>query len=196
MIPRHVQITALVLIAAMFSAGFYMLQLKARAERSGGPPADTRPISAPVSGPKQNVQLFVAFDEDGVIRPRDTQVALPEEPNLRAREILRALIGAYLTKPSPHALAPGADVKDVYLLNNGIAVIDTTAELADGHRSGVFVEELTVASLVQTLAANVPGVTRVKILVDGKERETLAGHADLMSFYDVNAVNDLVKAMQ
>lgn len=196
MIPRHVQITALVLIAAMFSAGFYMLQLKARAERSGSPPADTRPISAPVSGPRQKVQLFVAFDEDGVIRPRDAQVALPEEPSLRAREVLRALIGAYLTKPSPHALAPGADVKDVYLLNGGIAVIDTTAEFADGHRSGVFVEELTVASVVQTLAANVPGVTRVKILVDGKERDTLAGHADLMSFYDVNAVHELVKAMQ
>jgi hypothetical protein len=37
MIPRHVQITALVLIAAMFGAGFYMLQLKAREERSGTP---------------------------------------------------------------------------------------------------------------------------------------------------------------
>jgi hypothetical protein len=196
MIPRHVQITALVLIAAMFGAGFYMLQLKAREERSGTPSPDARPISAPVSGPKMKVQLFIAFDEDGVIRPRDAQVALPEEPNLRAREVLRALVGAYLTKPSPHALAPGADVKDVYLLNGGIAIIDISPEFANGHRSGVFVEELTVASLVQTLAANVPGVTRVKILVDGKERETLAGHADLMSFYDVNAVNELVKAMQ
>jgi hypothetical protein len=196
MIPRHVQITALVLLAAMFGAGFYMLQLKARAERNGTPPADTRPISAPVSGPSKSVQLFIAFDAEGVIRPRQSQVALPEEPNLRAREILRALIGAYLTKPSPHSLAPGADVRDVYLLNGGVAIIDTTSEFADGHRSGVFVEELTVASLVQTLAANVPGVTRVKILVDGKERDTLAGHADLMSFYDVNAVNELVKAMQ
>ncbi len=196
MIPRHVQITAIVLILAMFSAGFYMLQLKARAERTGAPPPDTRPISAPVSGPKKNVVLFIAFDEDGVIRPREAEVALPEEPNLRAREVLRALIGAYLTKPSPHSLAPGADVRDVYLLNGGTAVVDTTSEFADGHRSGVFVEELTVASVVQTLAANVPGVSRVKILVDGKERETLAGHADLISFYDVNAVNDLVKAMQ
>ncbi len=196
MIPRHVQITAIVLIVAMFGAGFYMLQLKARAERSGAQPPDTRPISAPVSGPKKTVVLFVAFDEDGVIRPREAEVALPEEPNLRAREVLRALIGAYLTKPSPHSLAPGADVRDVYLLNGGIAVVDTTSEFADGHRSGVFVEELTVASIVQTLAANVPGVSRVKILVDGKERETLAGHADLMSFYDVNAVHELVKAMQ
>ncbi|MBZ5647302.1 MAG: GerMN domain-containing protein [Acidobacteriia bacterium] len=195
MIPRHVQITAVVLIVAMFSTGFYILRLKARVERNGAV-SDTRPIAPPVAGPKSRVELYIAYDQDGVIRPRLVNVALPQEPNLRAREVLRALVGEYLQKPSAHPLAPGADVKDVYLLNGGVAVVDTTAEFAEGHRSGVFVEELTVVSLVETLAANVPGVTRVKILVDGKERETLAGHADLMSFYDVNAVDQLVKAMQ
>ncbi len=195
MIPRHVQITAIVLIAAMFSTGFYILRLKARVEQNGTA-ADTRPIAPPVAGPTSKVELYIAFDQDGVIRARQVEVALPQEPNLRAREVLRALMGAYLQKPSPHPMAPGADVREVYLLNGGTAVVDTTAAFADDHRSGVFVEELTVASVVETLSANVPGVARVKILVDGKERETLAGHADLMSFYDVNAVDQLVKAMQ
>jgi hypothetical protein len=36
----------------------------------------------------------------------------------------------------------------------------------------------------------------VKILVGGKERETLAGHADLTGFYDVSAVNQLVGELQ
>ena len=195
MIPRHVQITAIVLIIAMFGAGFYILRLKARAERDVNA-ADTRAIAPPIQGPKEKIELYIAYDEDGLIKPRETNVALPKEPSLRAREVLRTLIGEYLNKPSPHPLAPGADVKDVFLLSGGLAVLDVNAAFADGHRSGVFVEELTVASIVQTLAANVPGITRVKILVDGKERETLAGHADLMSFYDVNAVQDLVKAMQ
>ena len=195
MIPRHVQITAIVLILAMFSAGFYILQLKARAEAQRTV-TDTRPLAPPVAGSTTLIPVFIAFDRDGVIRPREAKVTLPQEPSQRAREVLRALISAYLAKPSPHPLAPGADVKDVYLLPGGVAVVDMNAAFADGHRSGIFVEELTVASLVETLAANVPEVTRVKILVDGKERETLAGHADLMSFYDVNAVSDLIKAMQ
>jgi sporulation and spore germination protein len=75
-------------------------------------------------------------------------------------------------------------------------VIDTNDAFADGHRSGVLVEELTVASMVQTLAANIPGINRVKILVGGKERETLAGHADLTGFYDVSAVSQLVGELQ
>ena len=195
MIPRHVLIAVSVLLLAMFVAGFVILRLKARAETERTI-SDTRPIAPPVAGPATKVSLYIAYDQDGVIRPRESSVALPQEPSLRGREVLRALMTAYLAKPSPHPLAPGADVKDVYLLNGGTAVVDMTAAFADGHRSGIFVEELTVASLVETLAANVPEIHRVKILVDGKERETLAGHADLMSFYDVSAVHDLVKAMQ
>jgi hypothetical protein len=36
----------------------------------------------------------------------------------------------------------------------------------------------------------------VKILVDGKERDTLAGHADLSAVYDTVAVSQLVGQMQ
>jgi len=60
----------------------------------------------------------------------------------------------------------------------------------------VLVEELTVASLIQSLVANVGGITRVRILIEGKERETLAGHADLTNFYEVGAVNDMVSRLE
>jgi Sporulation and spore germination len=82
-------------------------------------------------------------------------------------------------------------VRSVFLVDPGVAVIDVNGAFADTHRSGVLVEELTVASLIHTISANTPGVLRVKILVDGKERDTLAGHADLSDFYDVTAVNQL-----
>ena len=67
---------------------------------------------------------------------------------------------------------------------------------ANQHRSGVLVESLTVASMIETLAVNVPQIARVKIMVDGKERDTLSGHADLMGTYNVSDVHALVKAMQ
>ena len=35
---------------------------------------------------------------------------------------------------------------------------------------------------------NVPGVTRVRILVEGNARETLAGHADLTDFFDASTI--------
>jgi hypothetical protein len=42
----------------------------------------------------------------------------------------------------------------------------------------------------------VSGIKQVKFLVDGRERETLAGHADLMSFYDVASVQELMKGLE
>jgi len=36
----------------------------------------------------------------------------------------------------------------------------------------------------------------VSLTVDGKERETLAGHADLKGVYDVATVNQLVREMR
>jgi spore germination protein GerM len=93
-------------------------------------------------------------------------------------------------------LGPGSDIRSVFLVDPGVAVIDVNAAFADTHRSGVLVEELTVASFIHTISANIPGVLRVKILVDGKERDTLAGHAELSDFYDVTAVNQLATQLQ
>ena len=116
--------------------------------------------------------------------------------NLLTSSELRALLTIYLDKSSPHTLASGADVRSVFLIDPGVAVIDLNAAFADGHRSGMLVEELTVTSLIHTLSANIPGILRVKILIDGKERDTLAGHADLSEFYDVTAVNQLTAQLQ
>jgi len=101
-----------------------------------------------------------------------------------------------MDKSSSHALAPGSEIRDVYLVDPGLAVIDVNDAFADGHRSGILVEELTVASLVQTLATGIPGINRVKVLVGGRERETLAGHVDLSGFYDVSAVGQMVAELQ
>jgi hypothetical protein len=49
--------------------------------------------------------------------------------------------------------------------------------------------------MIQSLATNISGLTRVKILVDGRERETLAGHADLSGFYDVGQVAELANQL-
>ena len=109
---------------------------------------------------------------------------------------MRALLSRYLDKDSPHRLGAGADIRSVYLVDPGVAVIDVNSAFADAHRSGVLVENLTVASLIQTIAVNTPNLLKVKILVEGKERDTLAGHADLSAYYDVAAVSQLATQLQ
>jgi hypothetical protein len=195
MIPRHLLIGVAIMLAVALGMSVYVWHMRGRV-RQAEAGASTAPVAPPVSGPTEQVTLYVAYDDPGVIRAQSARIPLPAGRQQRAQELLRALLDLYLDKSSPHPLTTGAEVRDVYLVEPGLAVIDTNATFADGHRSGVLVEELTVASLVQTLAANVPGITRVKILVDGKSRDTLAGHADLSDFYDVSQVNQMAAQLQ
>jgi hypothetical protein len=171
-----------------------VLHLKHRAEQSAAPAAGvTRAISEPVAGAPAQVTLFEASDKDGVLYPRTATIPLPEERGRRARDILRALVAQYQQGGSQHPLAPAAEVVAVYLVNDNLAIVDVSAGFAEGHCSGILVEELTLASMAKTLAANLPGITRMKLLVEGQERATLSGHADLIEPYDVTAADALVK---
>jgi hypothetical protein len=196
MIPRHLYIAVAALLLIVLGMGIYAWHIRGRATATPVSATDTRPVAPPAEGPTEQVTLFVAYDDIGVLRAQAARIPLPSVRQQRAEELLRALLAVYLDKTSPHPIPPGSDVRGVYLVDPGLAVIDMNAAFADGHRSGVLAEELTIASLVQTLSANIPGILRVKILVEGKERETLAGHADLSGFFDVSGVNLLAAELQ
>jgi len=194
MIPRHLILGAAVMIILALGMSLYAWHMRGGASQPES--ASTQPVAPPVSGPTEQVTLYVAYDDGGILRAQSAQIPLPAGRQERAGELLRALLNIYLDKSSPHLLGPGSEIRDVYLVDPGLAVIDLNTAFADGHRSGVLVEELTVVSLVETLSANIPGITRTKILVDGKERDTLAGHVDLTNFYDVAALSQVVLQLQ
>jgi hypothetical protein len=195
MIPRHLVIAVAVLLMIVLGMAVYVWQMRGRAAVPVAT-SDARPLAPPSAGPTEQLTLFVAYDDPGILRAQSARIPLPAGRQQRAEELLRALLALYLDKSSPHAIGVGAEVRSVYLVDPGLAVIDLNAAFADTHRSGVLVEELTVASLIRTLSANIPGILKVKILVDGKERDSLAGHADLSDFYDVSAVNQLAIQLQ
>ncbi len=196
MIPRHFYIAASVMLAAVLGMSIYAWRMRGRVAATPASSSDSRPVVAPVSGPTEEVTLFVAYDDLGILRAQAARIPLPSVRQQRAEELLRALIALYLDKTSPHPIPVGSDIRSVYLIDPGLAVIDINAAFADGHRSGVLSEELTVASLLQTLSANIPGILKAKILVEGQPRETLAGHVDLSGFFDLAAVHQLTAELE
>jgi len=196
LIPRHLQIGIVILFTAIVFMAFYARHMRGRVAETEAQAADNRLVAPPVSGATEQVTLYVAYDDSGVLRPQVAHIPLPSGRQQRGQELLRALLQLYLEKNSPPPLPASADIPGLYIVDPGLAVIDTNAAFADNHRSGVLVESLTVASLAETLFTNVPGITRVKILVDGKERATLAGHADLTQFYDSSTVSRMVDQLQ
>ncbi|HMF90338.1 MAG TPA: GerMN domain-containing protein [Candidatus Angelobacter sp.] len=196
MIPRHFQITTALLLLAILFSGLYMIHLRQREEAASLQSLQAAPSVPVLEGKQERIRVLVAYDEDQALRWRDAEVFMPVERSSRARAALRAALSQYLQSPSPHPLGKGADIRNVYLINNDTMVVDTTSQFADAHPPGILLEEFTIASLIETLTANVSGVTKVKFLVNGQERETLAGHVDLMSFYQTAAVHELAKEFE
>ncbi len=196
MIPRHFQIAFSFLLVAILIVGVYITQLRhAEQVKTQQGLAETS-VAPEEQGKNESIRVLLAYDDDLALRWRQTEAFMPQERDLRARAVLRTVLAQYLQTPSPHPLARGADIKDVYMVSDDTLLVDTTAPFADGHPSGVLLEEMTLASLIESLTANVPGINKVKFLVEGKERETLAGHVDLMSFYQASEVHQLAREFE
>ena len=67
------------------------------------------------------------------------------------------------------------------LIIAGLKGVSTS--FVDAHPSGIEPETLTLLSIIGTLHANFPQISQVRFLVDGQQRDTLAGHADLTHIY-------------
>ena len=196
MIPRHFQIAITLLLLGILVSGIFIITITHKEQAKTELAGDERPVAPPVGGKQERIQILVAYDEDRALRWREATVFMPEERSLRAKEALLAVLAEYLQSPSPHPMGKGTDIKNVYLINNNTLVVDTTSQFADNHPSGILPEEMTITSLIETLSANLPEIARIKFIVDGTERETLAGHVDLMSFYDVSSVHELAKEFE
>ena len=195
MISRQFLTTVTVLFALTIAMSVYVWQLQRREIRSPRVTEKTEHVAPPTSGPMEQVTVYVAHDSPGELRAQLIAIPLAAGRQQRAEGLLRGLMSFYTMKDSTHPLAAGAEIRQVFLVDPGMAVIDVNSAFVEGQVSGVLAEELTIASLVQTLATNMPGLTRVKILVNGKEQDTLAGHADLTGFYDVQQIAEVAKEL-
>lgn len=195
MIPRHFQITIAFLLLAILISGILIIRWRDTEQASQeSSPAIALQLSG--QGKLERIRILVAYDDDLALRWRDAEVRMPADRGLRAQAVLRAVLEQYVQRPSPHPLAKDSDIRNVYLMNDDTLLVDMTSSFAEGHPSGILLEELTLASLLETVTANVAGIRRIKFLVEGRERETLAGHADLMSFYQTNAGHELAREFE
>ena len=143
-------------------------------------PGFDEPLFEPTD-PRVEIRLFFpAANNDVLIRTRRTSMYASAEPVNQARQIVAQLIAgpdnANLFSPLP----AGTQLNQLFITEDGVAYADFNSALADNHPGGILPEQATVYAIVNSLVYNLDGVDRVKILIGGAERETLAGHCLLL----------------
>ena len=138
------------------------------------------PAPAPpaASGRKIKARLFYIADSGMKLTSIERDVAYGEGAVAQAREIISAQI-APVVEPLVSAVPPGTALRAVFISEGGEAFVDLSHDVVSSHSGGTLGELLTVYTLVNALTENLPAITAVQVLVDGKEVETLSGHIDL-----------------
>jgi spore germination protein GerM len=145
-------------------------------------PAAAATVTAPAAeisqGRKIKAQLFYVSDDGMRLVGVERDVPYAEQAVDQAREILNAQI-APVAAPLVSAVPGGTVLRALFLTEGGQAYVDLSRDVATAHPGGSLNEMLTIYTIVHALTFNLPAVTAVQILVDGKEVDTLAGHVDL-----------------
>jgi hypothetical protein len=102
----------------------------------------------------------------------------PDNPVQFGRAIVEALIKGP-QKGFIRTIPVGTELNAIYIDPGKVCYIDLSETVKKKHPGGTNSELLTIYSVVNSLILNVSEIKRVKILINGSEAPTLAGHINL-----------------
>jgi hypothetical protein len=135
--------------------------------------------SPPPAAEMARATLFFPSQEDGLLRAESRDVGKPTDAVVFARELMTELQagpkGEYLAPALPQKFS----LRNAFVPGTGLVVVDFDVDPAWARSAGSEEELTAVGAIVDTLLQNLAQTDRVKILVNGNDVETLAGHVDL-----------------
>lgn len=192
---RRTLIVALIVIPLLLISGYYLRSLVRRTfhETSTRPEAEMKAQlqqQALQTGPttQQTVTLYFPNYDTGQLVSETRDIALAASNEDRIRQIVLALVAGSQQRHTS-ALPPSTALRAVFLASDGTAYLDFSTDVTKDFPVGIESETLALRSVVDSLAANIPAVRRVKFLMNGQEVDTLDGHADLTEFYAPDLAN-------
>ena len=148
------------------------------AERAENTPTAGAKVEAPATAVRKITATLFYVGEDGMaLVPAQREVPFGASVSEQARAIIEAQLAA--AAPQVSAIPAGVTLRDVFVTERGDAFVSLSSDITAKHPGGSLLEVFTVYTIVNALTVNLPAITRVQILVEGKEVDTLAGHVDL-----------------
>lgn len=140
---------------------------------------------------KQAIHLYF-IDADGRHLVAETRTVMrPVDPAAFGRQIVLALLAGPRGQGG-RSLPEETELRAFFLGEDGIAYVDFgvgVSHLRSGgghHPGGVTLERLSIYSLVNSLVLNSDEIKAVRILIEGRASDTLAGHVDLQRSFNAN----------
>jgi hypothetical protein len=152
-----------------------------------GSKADKMPVHEdPVQG--DLFEGFVYYADLGKTGLKSVKMRFPSalDPHELGREIIRVLISGPSSSGLERVWPADTRLNAFFIADDGSAYVDLDLPGGTGENMDTHSEFLAVYSMVNSLTLNIPKIKRVKLLIQGEDAESLAGHIDLEYFYQTN----------
>lgn len=180
---RVLLIAGLIILSGV---SIYMFFLYSSEKASSLNPSDQQLHMNKVQSPdKAMVHLYFADKDNTFLMAEERILFHPADPVEFGSIIIDALIKGP-QKELMRTIPATTKLRAFFMTQNGTAYIDLTQNVTDKHPGGSQSEILTIYSIVNSLILNIDEINAVKILIDGHEEDTLAGHIDLSFPFKAN----------
>ena len=180
---------AIAIAALVIAGGWTLFFGLPRWYRRPATPASTATPAAAVPERKINATLYYVAEDGLSLVGVPREVPFGEPVSEQARWIVETQLGA-APAPFASAIPAGTTLRGVYVTERDCAeasapscqrdaFVDLSAEARTKHTGGALDELFTIYAIVDAVTVNLPVISRVQVLVEGKEVDTLAGHVDL-----------------
>jgi hypothetical protein len=176
---RTLILSVIVVVSVLFLALFFITLFD-----SIYPPA-TGNHSAAKKKEKIEATLYFSDANERYLLPEKRFLVKEKSPEDQAVEIVNALIKGS-TSGLTNTFPAKAELLDIKKEGKDTLVVNFRESLVKNHPGGSAAEMATVYSLTNTLTANLPDIRNVKILIEGKGRESLKGHIGLDKPFHAN----------
>jgi spore germination protein GerM len=164
--------TITILAGSSFSSSFFILPAIAYE-------TDTFAASVTTKQPeKAIIHLYFANKENSFLIAEKRLLVQPDDPAQMGKLIIESLIKGP-KEELMRTISSDAALRALFVTKDKTAYVDLTKAAREKHPGGCKSEMITIYSIVNSLVLNIPEIDAVKILIDGRESMTLAGHVDL-----------------
>ena len=134
---------------------------------------------------KQEVVLYFSDANERFLVPEKRYIPKEENDEAKAKDLVKALLEGSKTK-LVSTFPEGATLDNIRIDDKQTAYVSFDKNLIKQHPGGSASEMATIYSLTNTLMRNVNSIKRVKLLIDGKEVDSIRGHVDTRQPFIMN----------
>lgn len=130
---------------------------------------------------KELKSIYLLYpSDDNKLHRYEIKIEVENDFLIEVKKVLEAYLGTKPQSPLDNPFPEGSSINSIFILDDKSVVIDLNSKCATP--CGSDEEIFRIYGIINTLNLNYNEIKKVKILIDGYEREVFAGHIDISNF--------------